>query len=47
MYTYMVYVNYSTKKVEFMLKTKSYFELFTYVYNYLKLHDPFIEKNSF
>ena len=43
----MVYVTYSSKKVEFLLNSKSYFELFTYVYEYLKTQDPFIEKNNF
>ena len=43
----MVFVTYSSNKVEFLLNSKSYFELFSYVYNYLKLHDPFIEQNNF
>ena len=43
----MVFVKYSCNKVEFILNDKSYFELFTNVYNYLKLQDPFIDQNSF
>jgi len=43
----MVFVKCLLNKVEFILNDKSYFELFTNVYNYLKLQDPFIDQNSF
>jgi hypothetical protein len=43
----MVYVTFALNKVEFILNSKSYFELFTYVYDYLKLQDPFIDQHSF